>query len=220
MNVYSAISEYEKYMLGHRNNYSVSSKKDNPQKKELNSLGVFRYAFEYVLGWTPEQIRDHISMELIEWLNLGRAYRKIIFPPELDPEKDLFYIAAKLYPNEIHYSRSEKILSVYQKILDKEKVKFPKNFFDGEDGLTALKICFIYYVKQKLCTLTNEELYKFFSDKPQADRFITEAKLKNHVSKQYTHAIDLLHESLPQKDRSELYYMYYKFRYEVSLVNK
>lgn len=220
MNSISAVAEYEKKLLGQRASYSVSSKKDSPQKKEANAICIFKYAFETIMGWSPEQIRDHITMELIEWLDLGRAYRKIKFPPELDKEKDLFYIAAVMYPDIVHYSRKERVLSVYQKVLDRSLIKFPKMFFDGEDGRTALKYCFIYYVQQNLYTLTNEQLYEYFSDKSRADRFITKGKLKNHICKQYTHVIDLLHETLPADDQSELYYMFYRFRYEVNITRK
>lgn len=216
----SLLMEYELMMLGNQSSYNVSKKGDKPEKAEQNALLLLHYVFDDILGWTPEMVRDYLTNDLIDWLGLRRAIRKINFPPELDPAKDLFFVASVLYPKQIHYSKKELTLQVYEKLMTGKLRKYPKNFFSQAEGLTNLKICFAYAVSQKLCAYTTRDIYMFFTNPQKTDKFLKDANLNHVIYKYYEHAIEIFHDSLPESKKSELYYQYGQFIIEANKVKE
>lgn len=207
----SILMEYEKVLLGIRKNYKIAKKGEGPLVAEHNAIILFHYVFDDLLEWTPQMVRDYLTNDLINWLHLRRAVKKISFPPELDRDKDLFYIASVLYPDDIKYSKEDITLQAYERLLQGDLIKYPKKFFADEEGLRNLRICFNYAVGQKLCTYTTKELYLFFTNKVKTAKFLKQSMLTGIVKKNYEHPIDLLHEALPKNERSEFYYRYCKF---------
>lgn len=203
--------EYENVLLGNQTVYMISKRGDNKAKVEESAAELFRYVFSDILQWTPQMVRDYLTNDLIDWLKLRRAYKKLHFPPELDPATDLFYVACILYPDEIHYSKKDITLEVYEKVLNGELVKFPKGFFSEQDGIDNLKICFSYAVGQEYFMLTKEELYERFRNKKGIDEFLSKWLLRNTVYKYFESALDLLHQTLPSEDQSDLFYQHGKF---------
>lgn len=203
------ILEYEDVLLGKKANVSSTYiNKDNP---EPDVIAVLKYVFEDILGWDPETVRKFTTKELLKQLNLTRLTNKIEFPPELDREKDMFYIAWILYPQTIHHTKRELVLQVYQQVLDGYLVKFPKNFFLTASGEINACICLQYAINQYLKITSIQELYEMFSDINKARDFLREVKLWVPCQDIYDHPIDMLHDCLGTQ-RNDLYYMYGRFK--------
>lgn len=212
--------DYENTLLGHQAAYKLSKKDTDRGEIDSRIHSLLHYIFDELLEWTPKMVRDYLNWNLIEWLNITSVINKIEFPPELDPQKDLFYVAALLYPDEVSYKKKDYVLQVYEKVLNNELNKFPKSFFTNAEGIKNLQTCFRYYVQQKLYDKNIKELYLYFSDRVRAKKFLVSSNLSLHYGKHYDRVIDLFHDCLNEGERSELYYHYAKFLLESSIVKE
>ena len=85
------LMEYEEILLKKRKDFTSSYMGKATLQK--SACSVFRFAFEDILGWTPEMVRDYTTPELMNILHLRKPLNRIEFPPELDKRTDLFYLA-------------------------------------------------------------------------------------------------------------------------------
>lgn len=207
---YTICTDYENYLLGNIDGYKLKQSNMNKGDLEIRTLSLLKYVFEDLLEWTPYMIRDYISWDLIHWLKLDAAIKKIEFPVELDKTKDLFYIAHILYPNLITYRKRDYTLALYCKVMRKDKKKFPKDFFSAKNGQENLKICFSYCVQQNLYDLSLKEQYLFFSNVTKANTFLKNTGLRIPYYQFYPTVLDLFHDSMGESS-NELYYQYARF---------
>ena len=121
------LMEYEDILLKKRKDFSATYIGQNASQKDIKEL--FQYVFENLLEWTPEMARDYLTMDTIQKLHLMRPLRKLEYPPEINIDQDLFSVAWMVYPEQIHISRHELVLNVYQKVLSDKLIKYPKKFF-------------------------------------------------------------------------------------------
>ena len=205
--------EYEDILLGKRKDFSSVYMGKNASQTNIKS--ILKFAFEELLGWTPETVRDYTDHNLIKALHLERPVKKLYFPPEVSRETDLFYLAGILYPETIHFSKKELILKVYQEVLDGKIAKYPKNFFTSSDGKLTACTCLYYALKQFLNITSIDELYAYFADRTQANAFLKRVRLKVPCDDIYEYPIDMLHDSLPETQRDELCYRFERFLAEM-----
>ena len=66
-----------------------------------------------------------------------------------------------VYPEQIHISRHELVLNVYQKVLSDKLIKYPKKFFLEADGEVNACICLLYAINQEMPSHNIEDLYAF-----------------------------------------------------------
>ena len=212
--------DYENALIGKQIVYKIA-KKDN-DVGEINNkvISLLHYVFDELLEWTPNMVKNYITWDLLDWLKLTPAVNKMTFPPELNPKKDLFYIAALLYPDEISYNHRDFVLQVYEKVLSKELNKYPKRFFSSATGMENLHICFKYAVLQKMYDKSLQDIYMYFSIPANARKFLNETKLQLAYKKHYDNAIDLLHMSLDYGERNDFYYHFAKFTYETNIIRE
>nr|WP_303182444.1 hypothetical protein [Lachnoclostridium phocaeense] len=204
------IVEYEDIMLGNRRDFS--SAYVNRQTLQRDCIDLLKYVFEDLLHWTPSMIMDFTTKELLDQLHLTRIIRRLEFPPEIDPEKDLFYLPVLMYPDKLGVSKRDLVLRVYQKLLAGKLSKYPKNFFLNKDGDINACICLQYAINTDLQLESIEDLYAYFSDKSKCSKFLHEHKLYNACREIYEYPIDFLHDSLPTEQQEELLYRYYRFK--------
>ncbi len=209
--------QYEDVLLGKRQSFQLVRREELEEKGIPNAIKMLRYVFDDLLGWTPEMVRDYLTLDLIKWLKVERAFNKIPFPPELDPKKDLFYVASVLYPDVITYRKKDFTLQVYEKVISGELKKYPKKFFNDDEGFKNIIICLRYCIAQELFSYTTEQVYELFSNPKKAAKFLTNARLKKYVDYYYSDYLDLLHETLTEEYRNSLFYNYYKFQREKNL---
>lgn len=124
---YALFVEYEGILLGNTQKFSQLSL--TRLREKTTAKQILRFIFEELLEWTPEQVRDYLTPQIAEKLHLTRIVHQIDFPSECNPETDLFYLAAFVYPERIRISKRKQVLFVYEKVLQGKLKKFPKNFF-------------------------------------------------------------------------------------------
>lgn len=140
------LMEYEDILLKKRKDFSATYIGQNASQKDIKEL--FQYVFENLLEWTPEMARDYLTMDTIQKLHLMRPLRKLEYPPEINIDQDLFSVAWMVYPEQIHISRHELVLNVYQKVLSDKLIKYPKKFFLEADGEVNACICLLFRSSQ------------------------------------------------------------------------
>lgn len=206
----SAIAEYEDVLIGKR-------KAVAPYYFNYNSIGnmrlalqIMKYAFATYLNWSPDQLRDCLTIEIIERLKLQSLLKFLEFPPELDSTKDLFYIAWLLYPSTVHFSEKDLILRVYKNLLDKKIQKYPKEFFSGRDGLTRAQVCLRFMIEQYLPTKSIDELYEYFATQKSV-RVMRQNKLLVVCNDLFDTPVEFLHKSLHREQQNVFLYRYYDF---------
>lgn len=208
----SAIAEYEDTLLGKRkavSSYYFSYGKTGNMKLALQ---IMKHAFETYLNWSPLDLRDYITMEVLERVKVRSLLKYIEFPPELNPKEDLFYIAWLIYPETVHFNSKELTLRVYKSLLDKTIQKFPKEFFTGTDGYSRAQICLRYIIEQYLNPSTIKELYEFFSTL-ECQKFLRKHKLLVICRDLFDTPVHYLHISLSKKQQDDFWYRYYDFLY-------
>ena len=86
------------------------------------------------------------------------------YPPEINIDQDLFSVAWMVYPEQIHISRHELVLNVYQKVLSDRLIKYPKKFFLEADGEVNACICLLYAINQEMPSHNIEDLYVHYRE--------------------------------------------------------
>lgn len=174
------------------------------------ALDLFRYVMEEILHWTAIDIVHSLDLNTIKNLHLLVPYKYLIFPEELNKRKDCFYVAHLLYPNEIPYSTKSLVTIAYQKVLSQESGKFSKNFFSGAEGELRACICLQYLLKEYLSFSSVEEIYYYFST-PKAMSTLRQYHLASVCSELFESPLEFVHNSLPNKQKNELYFQFYRF---------
>lgn len=204
--------EYEELILGKRKIFSNSFFNSTQINSEANISEVLRFGFEIFLKWTPEEAFRYITPEIAKRMKFDVLFPYMNLPCEIDIEKDLFYLAYLAYPKRIKLNRADLVLKVYRGLLDGTVKKFPKGYLDGDEGTERATICFQYMIRQYFSFHTIQEMYQFFSG-PKAISTLRKYKLYVIENLLYDSPIDYLHESLPESQRDDFLFHYYKFQY-------
>jgi len=207
----SAIAEYEDVLIGGKKVISAYYFSYNASGNMKLALQIMKYAFDTYLHWSAEQLRDYLTLKVMERLKLQPLIRHIIFPVELDCNRDLFYIAWLLYPKTVHFSEKELILRVYKNLLDRKIQKYPKEFFDGMSGYRRAQVCLRYMVEQFVPVSTIDALYEFFAS-PDCYKVLRQKKLLVVCRDWFASPVDYLHQSLPKEQQNNFLYYYFSFR--------
>ena len=206
----SAIAEYEDMLIGKRQAMPAYYFNYNANGNMKLTLQIMKYAFDTYLQWSPEQLRDCLTYEILERLKLQFLLRHIVFPVELDSAKDLFYIAWKLYPKTVHFNEKDLILRVYKNLLDKKIQKYPKEFFDGRQGDLRAQVCLRYMIEQFLPFNAIDELYDYFAS-VKCVRVLRQNKLLIACRDLYDTPVEYLHKSLSKEQQNQFLYRFYDF---------
>ena len=215
----SLLMDYESVMINRKTtkNYHVIRRDDEEEEAPQNAAFLLKYVFETLLGWTPFMVRDYLNKDIISWLKLENAIKKIPFPPELNRDNDFFYIASYLYPQTIPYKKEKYVLAIFEREYRKEKPKYPKNFFKGAEGKENFEICFRYALSEVLFSSSNEDIYKYCSNRNTYKNFLSKYKLANPLNNYYSVPLDAIHSVLPEADKSELLYNFYFLESELRM---
>lgn len=207
----SLIADYEKILTGELPKITISYFDNLSQaQKETYAVIIIRYALKNLLKLTPEQALYMVDEELLTNLKLNQFLRYINFPYNL-PNDSWFYIVFLCYPNHFMDKREKLVLYVYKRALTKEQ-RLPSNFFEGEEGKELTAIAFNYQLN--FLGMNIDELYHAFADKNRGKKILASLKLAAAVGSCFRTPLELLHYSLPDKLKRNLWYNYYKFKEE------
>lgn len=207
------IYEYEQILLGKKDVFSAFLFGATEEEDTKHALEVCRYAIEKILKWDADTAKDCFSIEIAARLKLLPAINHITFPPELNPQKDYFYIIHRLYPKVVHFDEKQARIHLYEALGQEGSGKkhFPKGYFQGPDGPSRAADC-LMYVLQNCCTYESiEDLYAFFGNPSVANRFLKQYQLYLPCIDLYEYPVDFLHASLSQKNRINFLHEYYHF---------
>lgn len=190
---------------------TMNNRKEYNPADEERALKIIRYAFEYYMEWTPEQIRVNIDEDILKKLKLdGIIQQRIRFPVELEPMDNLQYLVCRMYPDRYTYNRRQTIITYYDRVLSGEIKRFKKGFFTEEGGKYRAGICL-----QRMLQMTGQfrsvqEMYDLFSG-TDGRKVLTRYKLGSAARDLYEFPLDFLHYSLPEGNRDYLYYERLRF---------
>ncbi len=213
----SAIYNYDQTLLGreksmmqfffHENLYGADGVREN-------ALAVLRYAVEDLLRWTPKMMVDQFNGEIIRKMKLEKVILALNrdFPVQLNKKKDYFYYAHMLYPDIIRVSDEYLTIKTYKDLLAGKIQRLQKGFLEGDEGEGRIRLCLNYQLNLSVPT-SIRGLYYDFANTQRANKILSDWKLNTARRAHYKHPIDFLHESLPEDQRDEFLYRYYKFRF-------
>lgn len=181
-------------------------------------LELYRYAFETHLNWTPEAVRDKLTMDVLNSLRLSTLLPYITFPGGLDPEICLFYIAWAIYPQTRNKEIDDVELELYQAFLDNKIERLPKGYFTDEDALRRAYNCLIYCFNKY--RLYNNDGFKFadrfdeyeFFSSMCCVKFLRDSNLIKVYNTLEMIPLEYFHYALNAKQKSDLFFNYFLFR--------
>lgn len=205
--------EYEQILTGQRTSISNFYFSNGEEMSEQNALMVVRYAMEYFLRWSPDDIYNHFDANVIERMKLKCVMGHIRYPIELDPKQDYYYIAALLYPYRYKMGLKELTLKTYKDVLSGKRAKFPKEYLVESQGMLRACICLQYMITQYLKFSSVQEMYQFFGER-EGIRTLKKYHLFAICNDFFPTPIDFLHMSLSTAQKNDFYFSYYKFQKE------
>lgn len=202
------LNEYDEVLMGKRKSYSAFFMSRHHGDKVIKI--ALKYCFETYLQWTPEQVRECLTPELVKRMHIEGLINRIPCPPELNAKTELYYVAWWLYPETQNVSTPELMIKVYDDLLSEKITKFPKGYFDGILGLIHAKAIFLTMVKRYLSFDGPESMYAFFADTKQSKPIMKKYRLSVPLRELFDSPLDYLHEALPESQKREDLYQQYK----------
>ncbi|WP_232699069.1 hypothetical protein [Brevibacillus daliensis] len=192
----SIIEKYKRILEGTQKRFSPYEFEDIQYRKKKIQL-VIRFVVEQVKNWTPEQARKELSSSDIRILKL-HLITEFIEPPIEAKPTDVYYIIDYAYPFLPRLTEKEKVLWVYEEVLQGKRRHFPLHYFQSLLGEERAKVCFTYMCEELLKIKSVYELPKIFSRTDQAYQTLRTYKLKILVDTLYFSPFDLVTEIYPE----------------------
>ncbi len=205
------IMSYEDMLINQdRKHIKIVKRNGNKAEGPNNAVTLLKYAFEEIYGWSPQMVYNFFTPEVAEWMELDICVKKIPFPPELDKNKDYFYVATYLYPDKIAYNKRKTVLAIYERERYKENPDFPKDFFKNKEGKENYNLILRYVLSEHFYSSSIKDIYEYFSDKKQALNFFRDNHLYLGKGFFYSSYIEAIHSVLPPNDKNTFYLNYYR----------
>ena len=191
--------------------------------KEKDALAVVRYAVSNILGWSPEDAMNHLTIDIIEKLHFDRVAKYIIYPPDInrnDDRKEGYpWMIHKAFPSDTKYDMREQLLRIYKLVRSGELKQFPRYMFRGEDRDRKLAILLSDYISRNIPAEDIEDLYRLFSDPVRGNRILRKAKLFYAYKDFYESPMLYLHLSLGN-EANGFFYNFYQYEDAVRVVTE
>lgn len=204
------INNYEDVLIGKREKISDNYFIYNSAVNERTALTVFKYAIEYLLGWSPKDAEKLFTPYYVRIMHLEPLLEYIRFPSDVT-NKDTEYIVHLIYPKIVPYDIKKYAIRIYENVLNK-KQKYPKDYMYGYLGLIRARICLLYALRKDHLFKTTEELYQFFSKK-SCIKWLKEMQLYQLYNAFFDYPIEYIHAALPDRAKNNFYFNHYLFCY-------
>lgn len=200
------IMEYDDILCGVKKRFS---KDVALNEKSVRAIG--RFAFSYYMQWTPQDIKNKVTLDVLKKLKLDKLFEKYAgFPHELNAKKDTYYYAHWLYPDLISYDVRSSVLQVYIDVIEGRRNLFSMNFFNDDYALERAEICLQEALKRT--EFKNEyEMYRFFASPTEAAEFLEKFRLTKPAQMYYKNPVQFLHSALPEHNKNEFWFNYFIF---------
>ena len=193
------ISLFQSYMFGITNTFVMVPKGMTVQEKSNKCKKILRWVIEDILGWTPEQAKNHFGKKEVDYLKLEPLINKIEFEAGYK-KKNYKYLISILYPKEIKYDPTDGIIDIWNSVLSGELKKFPTDIFTYTDeGLQRVYTILDEFNKRYVAASSINDLYKAYSNRSEINKAFERAHLFQSLSKYSTYPIELLHRMIKEK---------------------
>jgi len=197
------LDRYKRILSGEQKRFSPYEFEDVQYRKKKVQL-ILRYAIEQVKRWTPEQARREMCWRDVKELKL-HLIREFVEPPlEAKPE-DVYYLVDFAYPYLPKVSEKDKVLWVYQEVLDGVRRHFPPLYFQSVKGEERARICFEHMWKELMKIGDMRELPRIFTKTENAYSLLRKYKLKILVDTLYFSPFDMITDMYPELAQPSLW---------------
>ncbi len=159
---------------------------------------LFRYVFEKILGWTPYDVINYLNFDIIDKLNLKKAFANLIYPAEYkDRRCAVFYVGVLCYPEIVRdFKKTNVWIMEYNNILHRGKGYYVA--FEKDTGYDKARFLLNYYlVNNPDPRFTDlEAAYAFFGSS-EAESFLRKIKLWSPCEQFFLSPLEYFHMSLP-----------------------
>ena len=217
-NYFENIYEYNNILLGKDSQFKSSFKSANLKDRCAEAGNIWRYAIEYLLGWTAADAAKYLNEEIVQSLKLDKTYKFMDIHPKNSYLGDYRSILQYAFPECVHYSFTEQTLKEYRRAAhigeyinepEDNNYRIPKKFFSDESGIDRAAILMNYVIDQYLSDMSLEELYDFFADEKQASKWLKKKKLDLPLKIMYDSAFEYFFNSL--KANKQDYFLYFVY---------
>ena len=188
---------------------SGKSGRSGPSEKGA-ALCVVRYAVEYYLRWTPEDVWNRFTPSIAHKMKLDGVLQRLDMPnyAKLDMQDQFMpitYVASLLYPDIYRFDERTEIIRTYVSTFRKS-FKYPPDFFVGGPGRMRAAICMNYVLSEYLGYQSVEEIYHDFSIPSKARECLKRYNLSQAARDLFCDPLELVHLSIPEEQRDDLLY--------------
>lgn len=159
--------------------------------------------------WTPEDLRDRLTPELATEMGLWPLIKRLPCPDELNPKKDLYFIAWALYPKTRNIEEIDLVKRLFYEIVNGKRQFFPKKYFYGPKGLLRARMFFKLFMNRfaipqfDLSCLT--DAYEVFVSR-EIYRLIERCHLTAFVKEHFGIPLNFLQKCLDKDANDAAYY--------------
>lgn len=203
-------SPYPKYLFEEKNSIDGSHNINANAINRDRVLALFRYVFEEILNWTPEDAANNLNADICAKLDLNKPLAQLA--PYFKAvgctiQSDHFYVAKLCYPDVLrNYSQRQAVLSTYQAVLRAKDVHFSTVFFSEGDVELKAAYCLMYALSQQVSFKNVWEMYKYFANDTTGTKFIQDWRLQTPLKKLFLNPLHYLHQTLTDEQRDPLYH--------------
>jgi len=197
------LDRYKRILSGEQKRFSPYEFEDVQYRKKKVQL-ILRYAIEQVKRWTPEQARREMCWRDVKELKLHLIREFVEAPLEAKPE-DVYYLVDFAYPYLPKVSEKDKVLWVYQEVLDGVRRHFPPLYFQSVKGEERARICFEHMWKELMKIGDMRELPRIFTKTENAYSLLRKYKLKILVDTLYFSPFDMITDMYPELAQPSLW---------------
>ena len=200
--------QYDEILLGNRANCStlVSAKESGNKYTDA----ILNYCFDKFLRWTPQDVVNGLTKEIVTQFKLAPFIEKrITRPPEFD-EWEFQFVGWHLYPETCTLSNDERVIKVYMEVVDGKRKRFPKAFFDETAGERRAFICFRVMSNEFIQPTSIKQLYDLFGNEQKGRQILSKHKLIVPVRSIFGTPLHYLHATLEDEwlEDEDLYERY------------
>ena len=212
------IMEYENRLLGKNSALSklLNERKYDEKVADKKARFILKFVFEHFFHWTPSEAAQYFDKEVIDKMQLNDVVNKIIFPSEMDRDKDFYFYSWSVYPQSESATFRERTMKAYKERLSGVREKLPKEFFGDAKGDLRAIICLNQILAEEKGYSDIKEYYEFMASSA-GNSFLSKVKLKDVCRNIFGNPVNYLHQSLSKEQQNEFYYQYYTYQYQERL---
>ena len=204
------ITAYDYSLITSRDPIRAYFENKTPGACQQLALNLIRYASETRLQWSPTELRDFLTKDILDLLHLTFTLPYIQFPEGMSSDRDLYYIAWCIYPSTRNKNLEDIELRPYIDFINHRLYKLPREYFTGLDGIRRACNALNYVVETFHPFESMEQYYAFFSSS-RGRKFIAKYRLTHICRDTFDTVLDFAHTALPENLRDEALYHYYWF---------